>query len=239
MEKRILLVTSRYWEGAYVCKLLLESNFNLDVFVQKTWWRDKNSFSYTEQYLKKVKKYPDRYFIIEDLTNKAQYIEDINSDPAIIQLNSNSYDAIVIVGSKIIKRQIVNKFKNKIINYHNGLLPEYRGPYSEFWAIYNNEPHMIGTTIHLIDEGIDSGDILKRRPMSAPYRNLNPVHAHVNNAIQGAELLVEALYDYLYKNLKPSKQDESKARYYPFPTKEQIALLEQKIGEKINLYFAD
>jgi methionyl-tRNA formyltransferase len=237
MEKRILLVTSRYWEGAYVCKLLLETNFNLDVFVQKTWWRERNDFLYTEQYLRKAKEHPDRYFIIEDLTNKVQYIEDINSDPTILKLNSDSYDAIVIVGSKIIKKHIVDRFRNKIINYHTGLLPEYRGPYSEFWAIYNNEPHMIGTTIHLIDERVDGGDILKRKPVSVFYRT--PVPAHIDNAIQGAGLLAEALNDYLYKNLKPVKQDESKARYYSFPTEEQISLLEQKIGEKINLYFAD
>ncbi|MEM5777912.1 MAG: formyltransferase family protein, partial [Candidatus Aenigmatarchaeota archaeon] len=100
----------------------------------------------------------------------------------------------------------VKSFKDKIINYHTGLLPEYRGPYSEFWAIYNNEPHMIGTTIHLVDERIDSGSILKRKPISTLY--YNPVVAHIDNALQGAELLVEALHDYLYKNLKPNKQDE-------------------------------
>ncbi|MBI4155530.1 hypothetical protein HY498_05610 [Candidatus Woesearchaeota archaeon] len=237
MEKNIALVTSRYWEGAYICKLLMESRFSLDVFIQKTWWREENNFSYTKQYLTIMKEHPDRYFVIEDLTNNIQYVENINSEYAIDTLTKKHYDLIVIVGSRILKKEFINTFRNRIVNYHTGLLPEYRGPYSEFWAIYNNEPNMVGTTIHLIDEGIDTGDILKRRTIQKLYHN--PIDAHVINAIQGAELLLESLKGYFYKNLKLKKQDESKARYYTFPMEEQISSLERRIDEKINLHFAD
>ena len=237
MEKNVALVTSRYWEGAYVCKLLAESRFNLDVFIQKTWWRNKNDFSYTREYMEKMKEFPERYFIIEDLTDNVWYIEEINSDKAIDDLKNKSYDAIVVVGSKILKKNFIDKFRGKIINYHTGLLPQYRGPYSEFWALYNNEPNMVGTTIHLIDEGIDTGDILKRRKVGKKYAN--PTIAHIDNSVQGAKLLLETLEEYFYGGLIPTKQDENEARYYPFPTEEQVSSLESKIGEKINLYFAD
>lgn len=237
MEKNIALITSRYWEGGYVCKLLTESKFNLDVFIQKTWWRDKNDFSYTEQYFKKTRDHSERYFIIEGLTNNVQYIENINSEQAISILKKKFYDAVVVVGSRILKQNFLNNFNGGIINFHTGLLPEYRGPYSEFWAIYNNEQGMVGTTIHLIDGGIDTGDILKRRTVQK--RHSNPINAHIDNSLQGAKLLLEALEGYLYGNLNPIKQDESKAKYYSFPTEEQISSLERKIGEKINLYFAD
>jgi len=237
MEKNIALITSRYWEGGYVCKLLSESRFNLDVFVQKTWWKDKNNFSYTKKYLEKIKESPERYFVIEDLTKNVQYIDNVNSRESINKLNKKFYDGITVVGSRILKEDFINNFEGRIINYHTGLLPQYRGPYSEFWAINNNESNMIGTTIHLIDKGIDTGAILKRESVKKDYKN--PINAHIDNSLQGANLLLGTLEDYFYKNLKPTEQDKSVAKYYPFPTEQQICSLEKKIGEKINLYFAD
>jgi methionyl-tRNA formyltransferase len=45
------------------------------------------------------------------------------------------------------------------INVHPGLLPQYRGTFPTPWCILNNE-NEIGITIHLMDQNIDTGDIL-------------------------------------------------------------------------------
>ncbi len=58
---------------------------------------------------------------------------------------------------KIIK---VNKFKSKnLFNIHFSLLPKYRGCHTNFYQIYNGEKKS-GVTLHKIDSGIDTGNII-------------------------------------------------------------------------------
>ena len=70
------------------------------------------------------------------------------------------YDFIIIFFYKyIIKKEIIDLFKNRnIINLHISYLPYNRGSDPNFWSIVDNTPS--GVTIHLIDEKLDTGDIL-------------------------------------------------------------------------------
>lgn len=61
--------------------------------------------------------------------------------------------------NKIISKQVINKFNKGIINFHGGPLPEYRGSSNHIFAILNEEKKF-GPTLHFIDEGIDTGNII-------------------------------------------------------------------------------
>ena len=54
-----------------------------------------------------------------------------------------------------------------VINRHNALLPKNRGRLTPFWVLYKQEKET-GVSIHFVEEGIDSGDIIvqKRFPIS-------------------------------------------------------------------------
>ncbi len=41
-----------------------------------------------------------------------------------------------------------------------GLAPYYRGTDCNFWALYDGNPHLVGATIYLLSEGLDTGKIL-------------------------------------------------------------------------------
>ena len=41
-----------------------------------------------------------------------------------------------------------------------GISPYYRGTDCNFWALYDNNPHLVGATIHLLSKGLDNGPIL-------------------------------------------------------------------------------
>ena len=49
---------------------------------------------------------------------------------------------------------------NNAVNIHMGLSPYYRGSSCNFWAVYDDNPHSVGATIHRISKGLDSGPIL-------------------------------------------------------------------------------
>jgi methionyl-tRNA formyltransferase len=43
---------------------------------------------------------------------------------------------------------------------HAGITPRYRGVHGGYWALAEDNPHLVGTTVHFVDTGIDTGGIL-------------------------------------------------------------------------------
>ena len=72
-----------------------------------------------------------------------------------------SSDIYIVFGSSYIKGQLA-KFlsKKKTYNIHMGISPYYRGTDCNFWALYDNNPHLVGATVHLLSSGLDNGPIL-------------------------------------------------------------------------------
>jgi len=71
-------------------------------------------------------------------------------------------DFIVSYGYRhIIKTDVLLKFYRKAINLHISLLPWNRGADPNFWGIFEDTPK--GVTIHYIDEGLDTGDIIVQK----------------------------------------------------------------------------
>lgn len=72
------------------------------------------------------------------------------------------FDFVISFGYRhIIKKDVIDYFGNKIINLHIALLPFNRGSHPNFWSFWDGTP--AGVTIHLVDEGIDTGDILYQK----------------------------------------------------------------------------
>lgn len=59
---------------------------------------------------------------------------------------------------QIFKKEVIEKF-DILVNYHNSLLPKYRGLCATSWSIYMGEKR-IGFSFHIVNENIDDGNIL-------------------------------------------------------------------------------
>lgn len=71
----------------------------------------------------------------------------------------NRYDLVLSYGYRhILKPDLLAALKHPIINLHISLLPFNRGASPNFWSFYDNSPS--GVSIHLIDQGTDTGPIL-------------------------------------------------------------------------------
>ena len=69
-------------------------------------------------------------------------------------------DVFVVFGSSFIKGWLIEELVAKnAINIHMGVSPYYRGSSCNFWALYDNNPHLVGATIHRLSRGLDSGDM--------------------------------------------------------------------------------
>jgi len=70
-------------------------------------------------------------------------------------------DLYIIFGCSYIKGKLIDYLvEKKAINIHMGVSPYYRGADCNFWALNDNNPHLVGATIHLISKGLDDGPIL-------------------------------------------------------------------------------
>lgn len=85
---------------------------------------------------------------------------DQNAPGSIARLKDWSPDVILFAGGNILRKPLLDVPRIGVLNAHLGLLPEGRGMSSPEWSLLNNVP--VGITIHLIDEGIDTGPILRR-----------------------------------------------------------------------------
>jgi len=69
-------------------------------------------------------------------------------------------DVIAVFGTSLIRGPLLTKGRLGIFNLHGGLSPHYRGADCTFWALYNGEVDQVGCTLHRINEGIDTGDLV-------------------------------------------------------------------------------
>jgi methionyl-tRNA formyltransferase len=90
-------------------------------------------------------------------------LKNINSRESVSFIKQLSPDIIFVVYyDQLLKSDIINIPPMGCINLHLALAEEYRGCYPTTWAIIKGEKRT-GVTLHYIDQGIDSGDIIAQR----------------------------------------------------------------------------
>ena len=120
---------------------------------------------------------------------------------------------VVVAFGRILPRRLLELPPLKAINVHASLLPRYRGPAPIQWAIINGEKET-GVTTMMMDEGLDTGDILLQQSIPISPENTS-VTLHDKLAREGACLLLETLENLTTGKLIPIAQDPNKASYFP------------------------
>ncbi len=88
----------------------------------------------------------------------AAEVDSINSADSIAILRENKIDLPIYAGAGILRKPLIEAAPLGVLNAHMGLLPAYRGMNVSEWAAWNGDA--VGCSVHLIDSGIDTGDIL-------------------------------------------------------------------------------
>ena len=89
----------------------------------------------------------------------------------LLKLIENEIDFIVLAGyMRIIGKTLLSKFEKKIINIHPSLLPSFKGIDAIGQAI-DYKVKITGVTIHYIDEGVDTGEIIAQQAINISSLN--------------------------------------------------------------------
>jgi methionyl-tRNA formyltransferase len=89
-------------------------------------------------------------------------VESVNSPETIDLLARLQPGVVVVNGTRIISSRVLESINCPVINTHAGLTPRYRGVHGGYWALAEGHPEEVGTTVHLVDNGIDTGRVLAR-----------------------------------------------------------------------------
>ena len=103
-------------------------------------------------------------------------------------------DSIIVVAyGQILSKDILQIPLRGCINVHASLLPAYRGAAPIHWALMKGEP-LTGVTTMLMDEGLDTGDMLLKREIAVSNEaTTGEIHDQLANL--GAGLLIETLVE--------------------------------------------
>lgn len=128
-------------------------------------------------------------------------------------------DVIIVVGyGRIIPKWMLELPRFGNINLHASLLPKYRGAAPIQWAIANGET-VTGNTTMLLNEGLDTGDILLQH--EEPISNDDTALTLAPRlAASGAQLVIDTLRGLESGTIRPKPQDHSLATLAPILKKE-------------------
>ena len=147
-----------------------------------------------------------------------QETERINCPETVDFLTATNSDLGLSLGNSYISSRVYEIPRLGMANIHEELLPEVQGGHSVIWAILEGR-NQTGFSIHRVDKGIDTGDILIRKesPIEFCPNIADTVRASLNNVRIGIPAAFGELCanpDGYIANAKP----QEKGRAYTTPT---------------------
>jgi folate-dependent phosphoribosylglycinamide formyltransferase PurN len=121
-------------------------------------------------------------------------IPSVNSDEARGALVELSPKVVVISTNRIIGAKTLTCIDAPFLNVHAGITPQYRGVHGGYWALAEGRPHLVGTTVHVVDTGIDTGPIVAQETFVPTSRDSFATYPYLHLA-SGVPALVEATRD--------------------------------------------
>ncbi len=117
-------------------------------------------------------------------------------------------DLVVVFGSSYIKGWLADALiaKNSV-NLHMGISPQYRGSACNFWALFDNNPHLVGATIHRLAKSLDTGSVIQHvRPK---FIDQNLFHFSMQAVAAGHDALASLISNNQLQTMTPQPQDSS------------------------------
>ena len=143
-------------------------------------------------------------------------VRNMNAGEAAGVLRRARPDAVVINGTRILSLRLLQSVEAPFLNLHLGLTPRYRGVYGGYWALAQGDPEHLGVTVHVVDEGVDTGGILyQERVAVEPDDTVNTIPLHQLAA--GLPLLRRAVADAGRGDLDP-RGASGPSRLWSHPT---------------------
>lgn len=149
--------------------------------------------------------------------NISQQVSSVNSAECTQLLQNIAPDVVVVNGTRIISKKVLQSVSAKFINMHAGITPAYRGVHGGYWALVNNDTVNCGVTVHLVDAGVDTGNVLYQEKIQPTSKDNFTTYPLLQLAA-GLPRLKDAVNDALNNELKPITVKSTNSRQWYHPT---------------------
>lgn len=146
-------------------------------------------------------------------SSKTFRVNSVNDKACLHKIQSLNPDIIIVNGTRIISKQILQSTHAVFVNMHVGITPNYRGSHGGYWAIRNHDTGHFGTTIHLVDSGVDTGAVIKQA-FTRPDKQDNFTTYPILQTAIGIEALKATLPDIISGKYEVLKNSEKGKMYY-------------------------
>lgn len=97
--------------------------------------------------------------IPEELVSRIRYVNTEEGRTLLKKLNPS---LILVNGTRIISKKTLSELPVNFVNIHTGITPLFRGVHGGYWSIAKGKENLFGTTIHYVDDGVDTGGIIEQ-----------------------------------------------------------------------------
>lgn len=140
-------------------------------------------------------------------------VNDINSADNEAIIKSLKPELIVVCHfEKVLKKNIINIPLLGCINLHPSLLPHYRGLSPQHWPIINGDDET-GITVHFINEGIDTGNIILQQKIKIES-DMHVASLQQKMLVTYKHIVKDAIELIMAKKTTPILQNSSEGSYY-------------------------
>ena len=163
-------------------------------------------------------------------------VDNHNSPGCLEHLVAYAPDLVVLGGTRILRPPVLAIPPMGTINAHPGLLPQLRGSSSVAWALYKDL--LVGSTVHYVDQGIDTGPILLRRRL--PVRRGERYEQIVRRVLTlSGELMAQALLLLERGAAQAIPQDPTAGGALRVIPPEQLAAAKKRLAEGRYSHFVE
>jgi methionyl-tRNA formyltransferase len=140
-------------------------------------------------------------------------VSSFNNVRIIEDLKALQIDIGAFCGGGLLRDNFLNSFSFGVLNCHMGVLPKYRGMDVVEWPFLENNNKEVGVTCHLMDKGIDTGDIIEIVKVNADdFKDFIELREFMSGVM--LELMVKNILSISKGNFKKYKQSQSDGRQY-------------------------
>ena len=150
-------------------------------------------------------------------TDKLIHVESVNSTECLNLLQKIKPELIIVNGTRIITKNILNSISCLFINTHAGITPEYRGVHGAYWALVNNDIENCGVTVHKVDTGIDTGDLIKQGKIRVTSKDNFVTYPYLQYGL-GIQLLKDTIREIQSHNLSFYKKENVNSQLFSHPS---------------------
>lgn len=154
------------------------------------------------------------------LGERLHFVHDLHSEAVLAAIARLRPALGAVYGGPILRPSLFALPTRGTLGIHHGLLPDYRGKKTTFWAMYNGESR-VGVAVQKIGAGLDSGDVLREGTL--PIGRALPAQVNRRLHRKGLDLYVEAILSVCHGTDRYRPQPPGCGRLYRDPGAGDIA----------------